>query len=62
MTDPQPGDALLPCPFCGGKARYRVRKQSYVCSNIDCEAEGPASEDDGDSAAQRWNRRHKETS
>jgi len=47
VSEPKPTEALLPCPFCGGKARRGIGTTHYIYCNR-CRAS---------SSVRAWNRR-----
>lgn len=54
---------LLPCPFCGGRAKVTITNSQYIisCDNIRCIAsEINAVYIEYGSAVQAWNRRETE--
>ncbi len=58
-----PDKELLPCPFCGGKAKHMYQELPFtkwrhliVCTNTTCGAEGSCCASKHD-AAEYWNRR-----
>lgn len=67
-TDRGGAVALLPCPFCGGKADVHVGRHAFTDAIVECDAcncEGPLQDEDGDlphekisKAIVAWNHRH----
>ncbi|MDR8102472.1 Lar family restriction alleviation protein [Burkholderia cenocepacia] len=57
MTATARNDVLLPCPFCGMKARlFPMWTQSFSVSCLHCEAEGPMRRTEPE-AIDGWNNR-----
>lgn len=57
MTNTPAGQALKPCPFCGGNdIEYSSLRLCFVCEV--CNAEGPISEGYNHDAKNKWNTRH----
>lgn len=50
-------ESLKFCPFCGGKARLESSHGFNYCLCKNCEAEYPASFDEGKKADTAWNTR-----